>query len=181
MGNLPTSRTITLNTGDPIPSNLLNEIQDNIVANRRSSFTKGYPIDSVYTSAGTASLVDDPLSPNGKVWKLTTGNTYLFRVRYENGDVFESAALDVVGDGAGVDWVLVVANISSAHPSSVPLAGSALGPANIDQPPGAWAIVNSNLNVSGTPLLSNGFVVFSVAVTGGAFLWVRGAYLTMHH
>jgi len=32
MGNLPLSRTITLNPGDPVPSALLNEIQDNIVA-----------------------------------------------------------------------------------------------------------------------------------------------------
>lgn len=33
MGNLPNSRTITVDDSDPVPSGLLNELQDNIVAN----------------------------------------------------------------------------------------------------------------------------------------------------
>jgi hypothetical protein len=36
MGNLPTSRTVTLATGDALPSNLVNEIQDVIVSEHAS-------------------------------------------------------------------------------------------------------------------------------------------------
>lgn len=39
VGNLPNSRTITLNPGDPVPSSLLNEIQDNIVGGKFGTVT----------------------------------------------------------------------------------------------------------------------------------------------
>jgi len=39
MGNLPTSRTVTLAVGDALPSNLVNEIQDVIVGNNHGTLT----------------------------------------------------------------------------------------------------------------------------------------------
>lgn len=59
MGNLPNSRTITLNPGDPVPSALLNEIQDVLIAGHTTKTKKaligltgaGVPIDLSITAA----------------------------------------------------------------------------------------------------------------------------------
>lgn len=40
MGNLPNSRTVTVNTGDPVPPALLNELQDMIVGRKRAPWKR---------------------------------------------------------------------------------------------------------------------------------------------
>lgn len=42
MGNLPNSRTITINTGDPIPPNLINELQDASIGAKRKSWSRPF-------------------------------------------------------------------------------------------------------------------------------------------
>jgi len=56
MGNLPTSRTITLSPGDPIPAALLDELQDMIIK-LGSSKTDTFSISSAAVGAGVTHVV----------------------------------------------------------------------------------------------------------------------------
>jgi len=79
MGNLPLSRTITLGPDDPIPSDLLNEIQDVLISGDGTNKTIVIPASA---ASATQSAGDSGAQPNGGSWNFqqfgTTTATALY-------------------------------------------------------------------------------------------------------
>lgn len=100
MGNLPTSRTITLANGDPVPSNLLNEIQDQFVGHKRPAWKR-----SVWPniSSGAANVIEAANPAGGAlppVRKFTAAGSVYLEIPYDDGDTVTSLSFQGYGDGA---------------------------------------------------------------------------------
>lgn len=70
MGNLPVSRSLTLSPSDPIPSALLNEIQDAVIGAKHPTAAIVVPASSFCLVSGTATLADG-------VWTMTSNTPVL--------------------------------------------------------------------------------------------------------
>lgn len=100
MGNLPTSRTETCIPGAPVNANLLNEIQDAIVAHSRDAWIRSLwpPI-----SSGAASVIE-AANPGGgglpPVRKINAAAAVYLELQYDQGDIINGLSLQGYGDGA---------------------------------------------------------------------------------
>lgn len=103
MGNLPDSRTITINTGDPIPANLINEIQDQFAGDRRKQFKRPIAITEWEFTGPAPTKVVNPSAtgPSLLVWRLVGGEVYKSRITgWEDGDILTAISFESYGDGA---------------------------------------------------------------------------------
>jgi hypothetical protein len=105
MGNLPGSRTITLTPGDPVPSALLDEMQDMIVGARRGQFTRRFQPCNYYSTSPTFwALAQNPsgvpaqFQPVLKTASATVVSAY-FQIPFEPGETLIGATMDFFGDG----------------------------------------------------------------------------------
>lgn len=107
MGNLPTSRTENCVAGAPLSHNLINEIQDVIIAHSRASWTAPtWPIIRL----GAASIIESADPDNAAhppVRKFSGGATVIAEIPFTQGDRITAFTLELYGDGA-VDATLQV-------------------------------------------------------------------------
>jgi hypothetical protein len=100
MGNLPNSRTITINLGDQIPPGIINELQDqNIGAGRKQWSRSVWP----RISFGAANVIEAINPASGAfppVRKITGACTVYFEFDYDQGDVVTGFSFEAYGDGA---------------------------------------------------------------------------------
>lgn len=98
MGNLPTSRTLTLVPGDPIPSALLNEVQDNIIGHKRPVFKRTFL--PKFVIPGTNPYAGSLFGSGQLGWSSAAGavNTS-FDIPFEDGDRLINLRYWAAGDG----------------------------------------------------------------------------------
>lgn len=118
MGSLPTSRTITINTGDPIPANLLNEIQDNIVGDFHGNKTEVLAGFDFCVQSGTAVI-----STSGAITVNSAGGLIMVRLPLRTGDRLRSVLLTIVGDGA-VDAAFAIKKVAASGTTTTIASGS---------------------------------------------------------
>lgn len=118
MGNLPNSRTVTINTGDPIPAALVNEIQDVLISGAESSFTERYPMTCLgFGNSSVISGANNPVGAVNVVLKyISAGNDHVwFGIPFTVGNTITSGKISVYGDGAvDITAELFVINQESA-------------------------------------------------------------------
>lgn len=127
MNNLPTSRSITVNTGDPIPPALPNELQDMFPnGGRRSAWKRSFYPHFIYNNAG--GFIG---SANGQPCLISSAATIVFfEIPYDIGDRLTALSLDVFGGGGStlsmhVDYATapgVAATVLSTVASFTPAA-----------------------------------------------------------
>lgn len=164
MGNLPNSRTVTINTGDPIPPALLNEIQDVLISGAESSFTETYPM--ICIGLGTDSEISTAPNPVGAintVLKFTSiGNQHVwFGVPATIGNTITSGKLSVYGDGA-VDVTVDLFIVSQGGVTTGALATGSLSNA-----PASWSTV-SIANVSNQTIADGEMLLLKVSAGAGS-------------
>lgn len=178
MGNLPNSRTITINTGDPIPANLVNEIQDNIIAgNFATRQPRIFPgAWSLSTPPGTAAecvLAPGPLGSLRPAWKIGDGETYATQIPYDVGDRVTAFSMYVYGDGV-VDWQADL----WWHPDLNSASGSVqVATASGTNTAATWANVAFG-SVNPTLLTGAGSLSMTIVFSSGAGVFLHVGYLT---
>lgn len=143
MGNLPNSRTITINTGDPIPPSIINELEDNLISHSRKQWKRTFwPV--LITDTATIGSPVDSGSNVPPLYYLAGGTGFThFAIPADNGDTFVGLEMQVFGNGVG-DLV-----VSIYYGASQGLAGSVIGSMSITNPAASW-----NLNIlTATPQL----------------------------
>lgn len=102
MGNLPGSRTITINPGDPIPGSIIGELQDQIIGAKRKAWSR--PRGPGFTLQGSwaaPSLVTDSLGKTLVASVSTAGGvTGYIEIPFDEGDRIIGLSLQVCGNGA---------------------------------------------------------------------------------
>jgi hypothetical protein len=101
MGNLPSSRTITLTPSDPVPSSLLNELQDQTIGHKRRTWTRSVPINF---AGGLASAWQLANKSAGGFFKPMIRSTSSFAggtlfIPFEDGDRITGVSTETIGDG----------------------------------------------------------------------------------
>lgn len=72
MGTLPFSRTTTINTGDPLPAALVNEIQDNIVGDKHTDRVLVIMGTEFCVSEGAPTRTSPGGNPSAAEWNMPT-------------------------------------------------------------------------------------------------------------
>lgn len=171
MGNLPTSRTETCITGAPVSHNLMNEIQDMIVGDRRPAFSfNSFPI--AWTTTGVApTLVINPQAGGVPVavWKLPAAATHTARLRFDPGDTLASMLVDVYGDGVA-DWTMNLTHATNltAAASTITLASTG---GSVNNSPASWTRYDINaLGLGGGVVMATlpvGYLELDFILSGG--------------
>jgi len=166
MGNLPSSRTITINTGDPIPPALINEIQDVIVAASRKPFSRSFYPKFIYFNTG--SFIG---SANGQPCLLASAHTIaFFEICYEPGETLTGLSIDVFGDAA-----LPTLQMHIDYATGPGVAASVLSTVATYTPPQSW----QNIVFSVTPqLLADGSYLHVDVTTSGGGIYLGRAKAT---
>jgi hypothetical protein len=171
MGNLPTSRTATINTGDPIPPNLINELQDMHAGDRRKMFWRQWFPTCWTSNLGAApTLVTNPTIGATEsalpVWHFAGGSpgaVAFTRIPYEGGDIPQSVVVEVLGDGA-VDWVATLNILPSIGGTSSTISQNGIGVVN---EPAVWSYDASMITIP-TTLPNFGTLSFVMSIVSGA-------------
>lgn len=173
MGNLPTARTITLVPGDPVPSNLLNELQDIAVADARQLFYRQL-VPVAWKATGTApTFVDNPAGTPVAVWKLPTAQTVRARLPYEVADSISVVDFEVYGDAA-VDWTGALKfNALMDGTGGGTIASNGGGVTNETA---AWKFQNLTVSPVG-PLPIGGAMYVEFVISGGVQLYLASVRL----
>ena len=111
MGNLPLSRTITLDGTSAVPSTLLNELEDAVIGGWRSAFFGGAataPIGQTgFTQQTLLALSGGAIG--GPIWVATaTLATLRYQIAITEGDTIGGIALDVFGTGQPITVISAV-------------------------------------------------------------------------
>lgn len=168
MGNLPNSRTITINTGDPIPPGLINEIQDNLVGDKRAQYRDPQFL-ACWATAGTAAAL--AVNPKGTiitnkypVWQLPAGagpTVYTARIHFQPGAKIVGFEIELFGD-ASADITFDV-NYSAGIGNNT--ASSVLNQV-VNNTPADW--VTQALTVDNeTTLAAGGSLYIAMSISGG--------------
>lgn len=164
MGNLPTSRTITINNGDPIPPNLINELQDVIVAGSRSQFRRPfYPtaLRTTTTGGGSLTQVANPANAGyAPVCKIVGGQlSVFFVIPADVGDRFIDLEFELYGDGVP-DPTIIVNLVNDMH--SAPTVISTLNLLNV---PAAWTSYAASMGsaITNAVVPAGGFFLVSLS------------------
>lgn len=103
--NLPISRDVTLGPADPIPSAVVNDIQDQIVGAKRSAWFR--PRGPLFTGVGTAGAWDRPKQVTDSLGKTMLASTSIgsgefgyIELPFDDGD--RIIGLTLQGSGNGV-------------------------------------------------------------------------------
>jgi len=137
MGNLPNSRTITLSDGDPIPSNLVNEIQDCIVNNSQQE-----RVSSMWpTVIGGSSLIVEATNPiSGSAFpckKFTSLGTVKLGIPFKRGVTVSGFSMMLYGNGDPTDVGDI--DIELRWLASMNTGSSiSLGTLHVDSAPASW-------------------------------------------
>lgn len=167
MGNLPKSRTNTVDDSDPVPSALLDELQDQFVGDTRTDFYRsGLPFCWVST-AGAPTIVQNPAGIFQPVWHIPSGALVEASIPFfDGGDTINNAYLDLYGNGA-VDVVVNIQYSSDLIPTSNTVITT--GAININNVPAAWT--RYDLDALGvfvpTRLVTGGYLRLALNVSGG--------------
>jgi len=109
---LPLARQLTINATDPIPSDLLNKLQDAIVGNKKPSLTR---VVAPFTMAALGSLVAWTTIGNGYVQSTGAANG-LIPLYMETGDRITGVTVSSWGTGAAdVTHQLHLTTAAMAH------------------------------------------------------------------
>ncbi len=101
-GSLPVSRTVTLGPCDPIPTSLINEIQDNIIGHKRPSFRRSFLPQFKVITGGSFVAAPNPTHPLQYLYQVSTARSLAsgqFDVQFEEGDTFTGLTIEAYGDG----------------------------------------------------------------------------------
>lgn len=100
MGNLPGSRTENCVAGAPVNHNLINEIQDNIIAHNRAPFTRSFWPKILHVASGTWVLGDIGAATFAPYIKSTgAASQVLLEIPCEEGDRITGLSAEVFGNG----------------------------------------------------------------------------------
>lgn len=162
VGNLPYSRTITVDDSDPVPSQLLDEIEDVITGDKRQVFTKNvFPkllqgttwTPGVVTAAGVQRFAYTSTA--------ATPNT-TFEIPVEAGERLLGFSFYACGDG--------VADVSGSvnYVPNFTTDSGAFGLFSFaaNNTPAAWTLITSTVIAPAVPALDTSFIV--VAPTASA-------------
>lgn len=128
MGNLPNSRTITLNPSDPFPSALGNELQDAVKAGSFGAVNMGFP-----SVIGTGTFIQHGTTHGTLVTRLDTSGVYNVPLGgLRQGDVITAMTVDVFGTGVA-STTATLRRYSRANP-----LGASVVVLTITTPPVAW-------------------------------------------
>lgn len=174
MGNLPASRTITINTGDPVPAALLNELQDMHAGDRRKAFVRQYFPVCWEASGGTPALANNPAGAPVEVWQLPSGITAArARLPFETGDTIQSMNLEIYGDGAGVQFIAALkfkAAIDGSGGGDIAAAFTYVGE------PASWNLRNIPVTAV-TTMSQNNVLYLEMSVSSGTHIYLGSVYL----
>lgn len=174
MGNLPSSRTETFTPDSPVLSDVLNEIQDNIIAHNRVPWIRRFTPQLIFGSGGGFVGVVNPAGAN-KPHVLGNSSTSVsyFAIPFEQDDEFVGFVLDVFGNGnnLGAD-VLHYASVTSDNTSLgsqiIIAAAASWQQINIQAPDFTPVFLNTAANmlrfrvsvVSGGACIGDAFAIF---------------------
>lgn len=171
MTNLPTSRDYTLNPGDPVPSLLLNTLQDMIIGDKRAQYTKR--ITPRWIDPGPFVAADNPanISEGHIAWKSTATGTAKMALEFEAADSLIGVSWDAYGTGspscdAEVDYKATMAGARTALYAGTDTARSA-----------AWGTFN--LTPFTSQVLATGGVVFISILPSAANYYIGFVSLTL--
>lgn len=161
MGNLPNSRTITINTGDPVPPNLLNEIQDVIVGGFSSSKTEVLAGFDFEVQSGTSSITTE-----GRRDITSAGGLMMARLPLRTGDRLRSVLMTIHGDNT-VDATWAIKKIAAAGTATTISSGTFTDVSSS-------SVVGTGPDVTGLPdsdtkLASGEFFFFQLAPNAANF------------
>lgn len=118
---LPTSRDVTLTPADPVPSALLNKLQDQVVGAKRPSFTRTFWPHLLSCSNGFEEVLygtrPDILTRAEGVEPLTVA---YFTIPFESGDRITGFAIETLAEGGTPSSVLNIEHASSMAGSHTP-------------------------------------------------------------
>lgn len=165
MGNLPVSRTETLVPGDGVPSNLLNEIQDQFVALNllltgaaQANWTTVFSVtDNLAGIDGICTTASFTYGSHGQIQSTATSNvTFLWRLPFSAGDKITGLTLARLGTGGG-DFTATVRKITSTDGSS------SLGSATVTGAAASW--IDTSITITPTTLVAGEILILEVVVT----------------
>lgn len=186
MGNLPTSRTVTLVNGDAVPSNLLNEIQDQFVGAHRGAFKRSFFPNQIGVGVGGSlawTPAANPAQPGSALTAVLkapggfSGTSNLFSVPYEIGETPVAFSAWVYGDGSAGVNTLQVRMGYSPDPTTLPVN---LGIASFASIPVGWNLYTVTNTVQVIP--DGGMLTAQlVFVAGSANVYLAEFYLSATH
>lgn len=165
MGNLPNSRTITLTDADPVPPDLINEMQDSIVAGARKQWKRPfYPVAIRTTTTGGGSLAGAANPANATyapVCKIVGGQlSVYFEVPSEEGSRLVDFIVELYGDGTN-DPGITIAAFNDMNSASI--GGFVMNLTNV---PAAWTTYTASVVGVGAPVIvpAGGFITGVLSV-----------------
>jgi hypothetical protein len=181
MGNLPFSRTITINNGDPIPPALLNELQDVAVSGARNSYSVKLPMRpfALPSTSGKLTAAVNPVGGQFDVVKFASigsDNEYI-PLPFTVGDTIVSGKIFVYGDGAVDVTALLTVRLHDATFVADVASGTLLNvPAGI-----SWSTIPI-VNIANHQMLDTELLFLKVSNAGGAGnFYIDGLCLTAFH
>lgn len=138
MGNLPTSRTETCIPGAPVSPNLINEIQDNIIAGSRGVFKRAFTPSFWWEQTpglfGANPSGNNPanaiFSPCFRATSAITGSV-AFRIPFEPGETITGLSIPIIGNSSATF------NMTIEYYSSMSVVSTLLCSATLS-PPASW-------------------------------------------
>jgi len=106
MGNLPDSRTATLTPSDPLPSALIDEIQDQIIGHKRKVWDRRFTPVPVFQSGGANGFVGavNPAAGGPSILKNSASSDSQFNAGpWEAGDRVIGGSIEMFGTGGAPD------------------------------------------------------------------------------
>lgn len=147
MGNLPTSRTITLNPSDPFPSSLGNELQDMILGHKAPLYWKQVELRPINNSGSWGGALVAIGGVTRLAWNANAVSDTRFNVMLEEGDTLSGFRLFVAGNGASPNFsgsLIQASTFTGADVSMFTLTANAVGST-------VWLQVNG-IATANTPL-----------------------------
>lgn len=179
MGNLPTARTITLANGDPIPSNLLNEIQDQFVGDKRALFRPARFVSGWTSTGGAPTLILNPQAGGlpVPVWNLPTTATFRTLLGFDAGDVFSDIQFDIFGDGVA-DWNLNL--VYATDLTAAPAASATIASGGVNNSPASWTrYTMSVLGAVSVTTIPMGYLQLEISIVNGAQIRLGDVFLAL--
>ncbi len=177
---LPGARDFTLVDGDPVPPNLLNNLQDMFVGDKRTAFS---PIRFASGWISTVALPTLVANPQGggmviPVWHFPGNGTYRTGLSYQVGELVSDFQFDVFGDGV-VDWTIDLKHDSDL--TAAPTTAITIASGSVNNSPASWTRYTMSVIGSVNPtILQVGYLSLEVFVSGGGVnLYLGNTFMGM--
>jgi hypothetical protein len=139
MGNLPNSRTVTLNPGDTWPSALGNELQDQAIGTKRKPWGRRFTPVPLFQSGGASGFLGsaNPVAGGPSILKNTASTDSQFNSGpWDEGDRVIGGTIEMFGAGTNISFEL---RLYTSPSDTAPTVLGTFGPTTVSA---AWQTID---------------------------------------